>query len=256
VLVETLDTLIGRNVNAGVTPFQMSLSDFGKYPLLEVLIVLVVAGVAAVVGLWRRQVWPAIWFAAASLTTIFAAARLGENRYFAPGFVLAIPAALWLFRRRSSVVATPLVWVLVAVVVVPTFLHVSGPANAAKAQEAQDRAATALAGRLLKPHQVALVSSYAWPVPDARWWGLVNDFVTTAPLYPYRFLPDDPRAIQTAAKQHLHLRYYIGPHALNLTKKQTLRLGTGTYEVTPVPGGQQFASVEVAAVKLLSGPGT
>jgi hypothetical protein len=256
VLVGTFETLIGRNVNAGVTPFQMSLSDFGKYPLLEVLIVLVVAGVAAVVGLWRRNAWPVIWFAAATLATVFAAARLGQNRYFAPGFVLAIPAALWLFRRRGSVVATPLVWVLVAVVVVPTFLHVNGPANAATSQEAQERAATSLASGLLQPNQVALVSGYTWPVPDARWWGLVNDFVTTAPEYPYRFLPDDPRALQTATNQGLRLRYYIGPLAVNVTGRQTLSLGTGTYEVEPVPGGQHYASVDVGAVKLLSGPGT
>lgn len=256
VLVGTFETLIGKNVNAGVTPFQISAADFGRYPLLEVLVVLCVAAVAAIVGIRRRNAWPAIWFTAAAVATVFAAARLGERRYFAPGFVLAIPAALWLFRRRRSPAATPLVWVLVAVVVVPTFLHVNGPAHTAKLEVAQDRAATALADRYLKPNQVALVSNYAYPTPDSRWWGLVEDFVTTAPPYPYRFLPDDPRALQTAANQGLHLRYYIGELALHVTKKQTLALGTGTYEVAPVPDGQQFANAGVGAVRLLSGPGT
>ena len=170
------------------------------------MILLAVAAVAAVVGIRRRNAWPALWFTAAAVATLFAAARLGDRRYFAPGFVLAIPAALWLFRRRSSPVAAPLVWVLVAIVVVPTFLHMNGPAHAADQQVAQDKAATQLADRLLKPNQVALVSGYTWDVPDARWWGLVEDFVTQAPNYPYRFLPDDPRALADGGEPGARMR--------------------------------------------------
>lgn len=256
VLIDTFETLIGRNINAGITPFKLSVTDFGTFPLLEVMILLGVATLAAVVGLVRRTAWPVLWFVAAAVTTLFATIRLGELRYFAPGYVLAIPAALWLFRRRSSPVASPLVWALVAVVVVPTFLHMNDAARAASNQERQASAATQLANRLLGKNDVALVSSYAYPVPDARWWGLVEDFVDSAPNYPYRFLPDDPRALQTAASQGLHFTYYIGPIAYTVTKKQSLTLGTGTYQVEPVPGGRKFANLRIVAVKLLSGPGT
>jgi Dolichyl-phosphate-mannose-protein mannosyltransferase len=256
VLVGTVETLLGRNINAGVTPFQIPSSQFGKYPLLEVMILIGVAAVAAVVGIRRRTAWPVLWFTAAGVATLFAAMRLGEARYFAPGFVLAIPAALWLFRRRASAAASPLVWVLVAIVVVPTFLHMNGPAHAARTQEREDHAATLLADQLLRPGQVALVSTYADPEPDARWWGLVEDFITTSPAYPYRFLPAQPQALTTAADQHLRVGYYIGNLALGITKKEQLTLGSGTYRAAPVPGGQRFAALGVAAVKLLSGPGT
>ncbi|HEX5246667.1 MAG TPA: glycosyltransferase family 39 protein [Gaiellaceae bacterium] len=256
VLIDTFETLIGRNVNAGITPFKLSFTDFGAFPLLEVMILLGVATIAAVVGLVRRTTWPVLWFVAAAVTTLFATIRLGELRYFAPGYVLAIPAALWLFRRRSSPAASPLVWALVAVVVVPTFLHMHDAANAASAQERQANAATQLADRLLGKNDVALVSYYTYPLPDTRWWGLVEDFVDSAPKYPYRFLPDDPRALQTAANQGLHVTYYIGPVAYPVMQKQSLTLGTGTYEVEPVPGGRAFANLRIVAVKLLSGPGT
>jgi hypothetical protein len=256
VLVGTFETLIGRNVNAGVTPFQLSASDFGRYPLLEVLIVLVVAGVATVVGIWRRTAWPAIWFTAAAIATLFAAARLGERRYFAPGFVLAIPAALWLFRRRSSPAASPLVWILVAVIIVPTFLHVNGPANAATAQERQSNENTVLADRFLKPNEVALVWTYTYPTPDTRWWGLVENFLRDTPPYPYRFLPDDPRALQTAANQGLHVRYYIAPISEAITKRTTLKLAAGTYTAVPVQGGSAFANLGITLDRLVSGPGT
>jgi hypothetical protein len=256
VLVGTFETLIGRNVNAGVTPFQLSASDFTKYPLLEVLILLVVAGIAAVVGIWRRTAWPAIWFTAAAVMTIFAAARLGENRYFAPGFVLAIPAALWLFRRRGSAVATPLVWVLVAIIVVPTFLHVSGPQNSATQQVRQSNENTLLAKHYLKPNQVALVWTYTYPTPDTRWWGLVENFLRDTPPYPYRFLPDDPRALVTSSKQGLHVRYYIAPISQAITKRTTLKLATGTYMAVPASGASAFANLGITIDKLVSGPGT
>ena len=83
-----------------------------------------------------------------------------------------------------------------------------------------------------------------------------TDFVTSAPNYPYRFLPDEPRALSTAANQQLTIRYYIGPAALNVTTKQPLSLGSGTYTAQPVPGGRRFADVGIVAVKLLAGPGT
>jgi hypothetical protein len=256
VLIGTFETLIGRNINAGITPFKLSVTDFTAFPLLEAMILLGVATVAAIIGAARRNAWPLLWFVAAAVTTLFATIRLGELRYFAPGYVLAIPAALWLFQRRSSPAPSPLVWALVAVVLVPTFLHRDDAANKAKGMESVAHATTQLGDRYLGTNDVALVSSYAYAVPDARWWGLVEDFVTSAPTYPYRFLPDDPRALATATSQGLHIRYYIGPAAYPVTKKQTLTLGTGQYEVEPVPGGRAFANERIVAVKLLSGPGT
>jgi hypothetical protein len=247
-LIETFQTLVGRNINAGVSPFSYSLSEYFHFPLLEAFIVIVLAGIAAVVGARRRDLWPGLWFVAAAATTLLAALRLGEPRYFAPGYVLAIPAALWLFRRRGSAVAPIAVWALVAAVVVPTLLHVRDPAHAARNEQRQYHAATLLADRFLKPNQVAVVPIYSYPGPDARWFGLVALYVPNAPQYPYRFVPADNRAIAAAAQEGKKVGLYIGPPV----SAGPLALENGAYRAGPVLGTVDG----VVAVRLLSGPGT
>jgi Dolichyl-phosphate-mannose-protein mannosyltransferase len=256
ILSLSLQTLLGGNINSGVKPFADVLPIVTSFPVLEAMIVIVVAGVAAVVGVARRTAWPLIWFAAAATATLLAMARSGELRYYAPGYVLAIPAAFWLLRRRGSVVAPVLVWVLVLVVLVPSFVHMRDDAHKAHAAETQSAAANQLADKLLGPNQFAVVSGYYYPVADARWWSLVANYIYSAPDYPYRFVPDVPAAIQAATSEGEHASYYIGPLALGISHRQTLTLGSGTYEVSPIASGQSFAKLDLGAVKLLSGPGT
>lgn len=248
VLIGTFETLIGRNINAGVKPFGHSASEYVHFPLLEAELVILLAAVAAAVGIRRRNAWPALWFTASAVAFLLAALRLGDLRYYDPAFVLAIPAALWLFRRSGSAHAHWAVWILVAAVVVPTFVHMRGPAHAAQRDERVARASAQLESRLLKPNEVAVVSDYTYPGPDARWFGLVQLFVPHPPAYPYRSVPADARAIASAQAEGKHVAYYIGPPV----PAGPLGLANGTYRAGPTAATQDG----IAAVRLLSGPGT
>jgi hypothetical protein len=256
ILSLTFETLTGRNVNAGVSTFNLSFHQLTSFPLLEVMVVFALAGVAAIVGIVRRDAFPVLWFVGAAAATVMAMARLSEFRYYAPGFVLATPAALWLFRRRRVVAAPILVWVLVGVVVIPTFAHMNDQEHFVALEERESRAATQIADRVLRPNEVALLPNYDYPVPDTRWWELLHAFVYSPPAYPYRFLPDDPNAIQTAESQGEHVRYYIGGAALGIRTRRPLTLSSGTYEVEPVRGESGDPGLELGVVRLLSGPGT
>jgi len=41
-----------------------------------------------------------------------------------------------------------------------------------------------------------------------------------------------------------------------VAKRRSLQLGSGTFEAEPVPGGRDYASMDLGVVRLLSGPGT
>jgi Dolichyl-phosphate-mannose-protein mannosyltransferase len=256
ILSLTFETLTGHNVNAGISTFDLSFHQFTSFPLLEVMIVLGAAAAAALLGAVRRDAFPALWFAGAGASTVMAMARLSELRYYAPGYVLAIPAALWLFRRQRSLAAPIVVWLLVAGVVVPTFVHRNDEAHYVALEQKENRAATQIADRVLKPGEIALLPNYGYPVPDTRWWELLHEYVYSPPAYPYRFLPDDPSAIQTAVSQGDQVRYYLGSAALGVHKRQMLTLVSGTYEVEPVKGEPGDPDLELGVVRLLSGPGT
>lgn len=256
ILSLTLQSLAGSNINSGIKPFTNVYATVTSFPVLEAMIVVAVACAAAVVGIARRNAWPVLWFSAAGTATVLAMARSGESRYYAPGYVLAIPAALWLLRRGRATVAPVLVWVLVLGVLVPTFIHMRDDAHEAHRDETQSAAATQLADKLLGPNQCALVSGYYYPVADARWWSLVADYIYSPPNYPFRFVPDISGAIGSVTSEGEHAAYYIGPLAVGVHHRQTLTLNSGTYDVAPVAGGQAFAKVDVGAVKLISGPGT
>lgn len=256
ILSLTFETLIGRNVNAGVSTFNLSFHQFTTFPLLEVMIVVAFAAAAAIVGVARRDAMPVLWFVGSGAAVVMAMARLSEHRYYAPGYVLAIPAALWLFRRSGPTAGPILALALAVGVVVPTFVHMNDQAHFVALEERESRAATQIADRLLRPGEVALLPNYDYPIADTRWWELLHDYVYSPPAYPYRFLPDDPRAIQTAASQGEHVRYYFGAAALGVHERQSLTLVSGTYEVEPVKGEPGIPSMELGVVRLLSGPGT
>ena len=255
VLVGTLDTLRGRNINAGVTPFKLSLHEFTSFPLLEVAIVVALAAVAAAVGALRRNAWPVLWFTAAGATALLATLRFGQPRYYAPAYVLALPAALWLFRRRSSDAAPLVVWALVAAILTPTLLHLRDSSRLASFAEAQSQAETLLGDRLLKPNEVALLSDYYAPSADVRWWSLVDLYTNDPPRYPYRFVPDVPAAIEAARSQGKHVGYYMGSLALRVRHRETIELGSGPYVAVPLPGVPAYPDASIGAVRLVSGLG-
>jgi len=253
-LVSMSDTLRGHNVNQGVKPFSEPFSLYTSFPLRQASIVFILAGIAAVWGIRRRSIWPALWFLAAAIAGVMAAARLGVLRYYALPYVLAIPAALWLFRRQTRAAAPLVVWVLVGCVLLPALRNADAPARAARNEERQAAAATRFADRLLKPGEVALAPVY-FPNGDVRWYGLVENFVYWHPDYPYQLLPDTGQAVGIAQSRHARIRYFIGPQALSVTKAGSLALAAGAYEVRPVPGGRDDAA-GVVVVELVSGPGT
>lgn len=256
ILSLTLESATGNNVNGGVAPFKGTLSILTSFPVLEAMVVIGLAAVAAIVGLVRRTPWPLIWFTASAVATVLAGARSGAARYYGPGYVLAIPAALWLLRRNGRQAAPLLVWVLVAGMLIPAFIHMNHDANSARAQEAESAATTQFASIHLKPNQFALVNGYAYPVADARWWSLVANYIYSAPSYPYRFVPDVPGALQSATSEGEHAAYFIGPQALAITHRQPIALSSGNYEAVPVPDGQALRRFGLGVVKLVSGPGT
>jgi hypothetical protein len=246
-------TLEGGGVNTGIKPFNgLSFSLFKSFPLRQASVVFILAGIATLWGIRRRNAWPAIWFAGASIAAVMAMARLGGLRYFAFPYVVAIPPCLWLFRRRLKESAPLAVWVLVAFVLVPTFQN-SGDAQAsAKGQEQASAAAIRVANKILKPGEVALVQDQ-FPLPDDRWTSLVEDYTPWHPAYPYRFIDDTSEAPALIESLHVRLRYFIGQQALTLTKPGLFTLASGVYRARPVPDSVDKSGI--AAVELLSGPG-
>jgi hypothetical protein len=257
ILSLSIESATGSNINAGITPFKGAVSIITSFPVLEAMVVIGLAGIAAVVGLVRRTAWPLIWFSAAATSTVLAAARSGAPRYYAPGYILGIPATLWLLRRVGNPrIEAALVSALVAGVLIPTFVHMRDDAHYANAIETQAAVTTQAADKLLKPHQFALVNGYDYPEADARWWSLVANYIYSAPSYPYRFVPDDPSAVQAASADGEHVAYYIGPQALTITHREQLALASGTYVATPVSGGEPLRLYGLGIVKLVSAPGT
>ena len=253
-LESVVETLAGRNVNEGVAAFNEPGSIFTSFPLRECAVIFVLAGVATVVGLRRRDPWPAVWFAAAGVAAIMAAARgLGEIRYFAMPYVLSIPPALWLLRRGTHRPAPVLAWVVVALVVAPTFLHSGGEAQRASRDEAVAAAAGHLADRLLAPGQAAIVPDQ-FQSPDDRWYSLVGIYSALQPVRPYRLIDDVATELSVVQQRRLRLRYFIGPVA-SIKAVTTLHLAFGDYRARPVPGSLDPAT-GIGALELLSGPET
>jgi predicted membrane protein len=252
VLGQTIDGLRGGGINAGIKPFAVPATRYIHYPLLETMVVAVVAGVAAIIGIRRRDARPVLWFAAAAPATILAAARLAEWRYFALGYATAIPAALWLFRRRTAVVAPVAVWVLVAAVLVPTLVHVRDPADAARREEGYARAVTRLADRVLGPNDVAILPDYA-PNSDVR-WSLVEKYVNSPPRIRYRFVSAGATSLEPYLMEGQRVRAFIAPGAQWITKPETITTASGTYHVRPIDGGRSEAAAGIGAVEIVSGP--
>lgn len=240
--------LTGQGVNETIEPFSAPLDQLLHWPLRQALVVFLLAGVAAAVGLVRREPLPVVWFLGALVLGVMAEARLAAIHYFAPAFVVALPAAFWLVRRTRPGVALVVGAVLVAYLVAPQLENRHGRPYDPGLRGAVAPSLTAVEARLA-PGELAVTPSY-WPHPDTRYFDVVQPYVAYTPSYPYRFVSDSARATALAEDRGLRLRYYTGPLARNLAGEQELMLTEiGPYRVRPLTGVPD-------AVELLSGPGT
>jgi dolichyl-phosphate-mannose-protein mannosyltransferase len=246
VLVVIRKGLTGGGVNEEIDLFSASLDQLVEFPLRQATFVFVLAGAAAVLGIARREPVPVLLFSGAVILALMAQARLATTHYFAPAYVLSVPAALWLFRVRGGARASLLVWPIVAFLVFPTFEHRNDADLATSSFVAREKPALELVERLLQPGEVGLVPS-TWPHPDSRYYESVHVYVEHTPDYRYRFLPDVPSALAFAAERGLRPRYFVGPVATEVVGTMPLELTTGTYSARRLPG-------VVDAVELLSGP--
>lgn len=253
-LVKMKDGLTGGGINEGVDTFSLNWDWFGQWPLRQALFVVMLGAVGAVLGLVKRDPVPALWFVGAAMMGAMAAARLGTAHYFAPCYVLSIPAALWLFRRRGGVAAAAALALVVVYVLVPQAQRLTRDAEAARKGERYAAAAARIADSLLKPKEVALSESLAADIPDIRYHDLVDSITSYSPEYPYRFLPDSPVGLETARSRGLRLSYYIGwlPNTVKAPTRLTLGVG-GSYDVRPRP--ELADPTGVAVLELLHGEG-
>jgi hypothetical protein len=240
--------LSGRGINETVAPFSAPLDQLSHWPLRQALLVFVLAGVAALVGLVRRDPLPVVWFVGALVLGIMAEARLAAVHYFAPAFVVALPGAFWLLRRARPAGAALAAAVIVAYLVQPQLENRHGLVFDPSLAAAVRPSLRAIEARL-GPDELAVTPGY-WPDPSTRYFDVVLPSVAYTPPYPYTFVSDSARAPALAEDLGMRLRYYTGPLARNLVGEQELTLTEiGPYRVRPVPGVPD-------AVELLSGPGT
>lgn len=226
-LVSIRDSLVGRGVNQGIAPFSRITDSFTTFPLEQGAIVFVVAMVAVAVGLWRRAPIPIIFGSASALLEIMALARAQEAYYYAPGYVAAIPAALWLFRGSTKPAVPLFVWPLIAIVVLPQLQHVRAGTRLYRSEEQPAAALQRTVAPLLRPGVVILTPI---AVPDTRFE--FGQYGSVQPDYPFRFAPPEPRFIQMIESRGLKIRYYAGPAALDVNGVADVDLnGLGTFRV-------------------------
>jgi hypothetical protein len=251
-LVSLENTLLGRGINQEVAAFSAPLDQLLNSPLREALLVFVVAGIAALVGLARREPLPVVWFAGAVALGVMAQARLAATHYFAPAFMVSLLGAFWLLARgrRSGVAfAGPIaVALLVVYAVVPQLENRRAVPFDPQLAEVTSRTFRLLEQRL-RPGEVAITPIY-WPHPDTRYFDVVQGYVTYSPAYPYRFLSESYRSLDFARDRRLRFRYYTSPAVRNLTGTRQLGIATlGTYTVRPLTDVPD-------TVELVAGPGT
>lgn len=246
-VVWTANAALGRGVNEGIGHF----TDWGSllhFPLLGGLVVYVLAGVGAIVGLGRRDWSPLLWFLASTGMTLLAIERIGTTHYFAPGYALAIVPALGLLQRLRP--AGPALAVALAVVVIwPQFEHRGDERRQAEALVRAGTATEASLASRLGPHEIALTSADAF-LPDTLYNRLVEIYVLWTPPYPYRTMPQTAEAEWSAGVLHLKPRLYLT--TVPLPPSGAATISTGDYVVRSAP----VAPVgEYHAYRIVSGPG-
>lgn len=214
--------LRGDGVNTGVSAFS-DWSSLLHYPLLGPLIVFLVSTAAAIVGTLRRDARPVIWYVGALTLEVMAIERFGHVHYFAPGYVAAIPATLWLAKQLGRL-ATPLAMGLVAVALLPVLTNAYVNPPTLEPIVGPTAKALAASSRLVGPGQVIVTPDWL-SLPDVLYYHLVQSYVAWTPDYPYRFLPVSAAGLAQA--RHLQPRYAVlgvgAGGSLNFGKRYTTR---------------------------------
>ncbi len=200
-LVVLAKSAAGQGVS-DVPSFQTPLAGLDDLAGFGGLVLFAVAALSIVFGLRRGDPRPVVWAVGALTLGVLAWARPVAPHYLAPSFVLAVPAALWLFQRTPGARASLLVWPIVLLIAWPAFDDRNAPAEHAAQLEEAGKAARAEALVGLGPNEVRLVPSYS-PDPDVRYFELVQLYVRHSPPYPYRLLPRTEAAIRYAESHGL-----------------------------------------------------
>jgi hypothetical protein len=247
-LVKIVEGLTGGGINQGISPFKLPWNELTHGPLLQALVLFGVATVAAVVGIVRRDLTPLIWWSAAALSGAMALARLGTTHYFAPGYVLSIPPALWLAQRMPRRFVAGAGVALVLLTFGPVVRHLQVGRHRASFVERQSAYVLQLENQLVtQPGVVALAEDYDSPTPD------VQEYVAWTPPYPYKLMSDSGVGLLTAEQRQMRPAYFIGGRPLYVHTK-SVTLPFGTYDVQLLPRTFNRA-LGIGAMKLVHGPG-
>jgi Dolichyl-phosphate-mannose-protein mannosyltransferase len=236
-LVIVAKTVLGQGgVQEGVDSFAIPFSELPSIVGPRVTVVFLLALAAGVLGLVRRDPLPVVWTLGAAVMIVLAFVRPPALHYFAPGFVLCIPAVLWLLRSRDGRQASWLVWPVVALIAWPAFRDREGPTIETERFAALVEPTKRVVDQRLGPNEIALVPGN-WPFADGRYWGLAERFVDSPPPYPYKYLPAIVGARPYAELRGWTPRYFISPVAQQVVGTQTIDVEQyGRYSVRRLPG--------------------
>jgi hypothetical protein len=235
-LVLIAKTVLGQGVQSGVDSFAVPFSKLPSIVGPRVMVVLLLAAVAGVVGLLRRDPLPVVWAVGAGVMIVLAFARPPAVHYFAPGFVLAVAALLWLLRSSSRSAASVLVWPVVVLLAWPSFRNREGPRVETERFAALVQPTQHVVDARLRPNEVALVPG-GWPFADALYFALAQPFVESPPPYVFRYLPAEAKARAYAELRGWQPRYFISPVATTAAGDQTIEVGDyGRFRVRRLEG--------------------
>jgi hypothetical protein len=225
----------GQGVQEDVDSFATPLSNLDSIVGREAVLAFLLAGAASVLGVVRRDPRPVVWAVGALSMGAMAFARPPNVHYFAPTFVLAVLALLWLLQRTPRSRTSILVWPIVLYLFWPAWENREVPAFEQKRLAASVEEAKSYIDANLRPGEVTLVPSY-WPFEDSRYFELVEIYVEHTPTYPYRSLPTTAAVRPFEQVRQMRPRFYVGPETTNLTVGTRVRLGElGTFMLVPTP---------------------
>jgi hypothetical protein len=182
-----LTTLQGHGVNQGVSPFAALGATARTFTVVAAIPTFAAAGIAGVVAVRRRDPWPIPWLLGCIVLTAMAAARSGNTYYFAPGYVLAIPPALWALGHAWRSVVPAVAGTAIAALALSPLADRPGT----QPEGGRCHAAVVRAEASLLPGQVVLLPPRV-PSRDERYWEITHTYVAWTPPYRYRALPDAP----------------------------------------------------------------
>ena len=234
------DNLRGQGVNEEVDAFDQ-LDRLLSVHMRPTVLLISLALVAAAVGLRKHTLWPSLWAVASIVAALFAAARQSMPHYYAPSYMLAIPAVFWLAmagrRYLLPVAAVP----LAAWVGLVQLKYREGSSNTAKEYASVGTEAARRARTHLQPGEVSL-TPLNFPIADARYFNEVHDYIVDPPPKRYTFLPISASGYRYAVSNGLRVRYYVtaepgvtnwlGPNTSEVAARDVVVLeSAGTFRV-------------------------